>query len=37
MLLKPKPINDDKFNEERKLNEKYMLPDNTLIDLTFEK
>ncbi|CAD8065674.1 unnamed protein product [Paramecium sonneborni] len=36
-FLSPAMIGEDKFQEERKIKDQYMLPDNSTIELSFEK
>jgi centractin len=36
-FLSPSPIQDDRFGEERKMKDTYMLPDNSIVDLSYEK
>lgn len=36
-FLSPAPVTEDKYMEERKITDPYMLPDNSQLDLSFEK
>lgn len=36
-FLSPAAIQEEKYMEERKIKDSYMLPDNSTLELTFEK